>query len=71
MDEEDIEYNYWEIWYVSCESNKRHTVARAPIDWDEYQVREKIPMGGYGDDVAEITSVEQTGCKNYSWDFCD
>jgi len=63
------EYSYWEIWYVSCESNKRWTIARAPADWESCDVRDKIPRGGCGDDVAEITSVEQTWDDNYGWDF--
>ena len=63
------EYSYWEIWYVSCESNDRHITARTPADWESYDVRERIPMGGCGDDVAEITSVEQTWDEDYSWDF--
>ena len=66
-----MEYNYWEINYISCESNERWTVARTPIDWDEDMVRERIPMGGCGDDVAEVTDVFETSNTNYSWDFCD
>lgn len=66
-----MEYNYWEINYISCESNKRWTVARTPIDWDEDMVRDRIPMGGCGDDVAEVTDVFETSNTNYSWDFCD
>ena len=67
-------YTYWEIWYTSCESNRRWTVARAPIGWDEYQVRERIPMGGCGDDVAEVISVDQVGRTDSDyvcWDFYD
>lgn len=66
-----LEYKYWEIWFTSCEGNKRHTIARTPIDWDDHQVRDRIPIGGCGDDVAEIISIEETGDEDYSWDFCD
>ena len=68
---ESIEYNYWEINYISCEGNKRWTIARTPIDWDEDDVREKIPMGGCGDDVAEVREVFETSNNDYGWDFCD
>ena len=50
----EIEYAFWGIQYKSCEGNDRWTVARTPIDWEEYDVRDRIPMGGCGDDVAEI-----------------
>ena len=68
---EDNFYSYWEINFISCEGNKRWTIARAPIDWDEWQVRDRIPMGGCGDDVAEITSIDQCSEEDYSWDFVD
>jgi hypothetical protein len=63
------EYSYWEINYVSCESNDRWTIARAPADWESDEVRDRIPMGGCGDDVARIISIEETCDDNYSWDF--
>jgi hypothetical protein len=67
-----MEYAFWEIHYTSCEGNKRWTTARAPADWEEYQVRERIPMGGCGDDVAQINEVFQTFEGHiYTWDFCD
>lgn len=66
-----MEYYYWEIQYISCEGNERWTVARAPITWDEYDVRDRIPLGGCGDDVAEIREVFETSNTDYSWDFCD
>lgn len=67
----EIEYNFWEIQYVSCESNERWTIARTPIDWEEYDVRERIPIGGCGDDVAYVKDVFETSNTDYSWDFCD
>ena len=66
-----MEYNYWEIEYKSCEGNSRWTIARTPIDWEEWEVRERIPMGGCGDDVAEVRDVFQTSSTDWSWDFCD
>ena len=68
---EEIEYAYWEIQYRSCEGNNRWTIARTPIDWEEYDVKDRIPMGGCGDDVAEITGVFESSNKDYSWDFCE
>lgn len=67
----EVEYNYWEINYISCESNERWVVARTPIDWEEYDVRDRIPMGGCGDDVADIREVFETSNTDYGWDFCD
>ena len=63
------EYSYWEINFISCESNHRWTIARAPADWDSYEVESNISLGGCGDDVAEVTSVEETYNTDYSWDF--
>jgi hypothetical protein len=68
---EEIEYAFWEIQYESCEGNDRWTVARTPIDWEEYDVRNRIPMGGCGDDVAEVKDVFETSNTAYGWDFCD
>lgn len=62
-------YSYWEIQYVSCEGNNRWTIARAPEDWDAEQVRERIPMGGCGDDVDEVTDVFSSCKEKYEWDF--
>lgn len=68
---EEIEYNYWTIEYISCEGNKRFSVVRTPIDWEEFDVINRIHLGGCGDDVAEITEVFETSNNNYSWDFTD
>lgn len=57
-------YKFWEVWFISCEGNKRVTTARSPIDWDEYEVRNNIQMGGCGDDISEITSIEETGISS-------
>jgi hypothetical protein len=65
-----IDYNYWEINYISCESNRRWAIARTPIDWDEDDVRGRIPMGGCGDDVAEVREVFETSNTDWGWDFC-
>lgn len=65
------EYSYWEIWYVSCEGNERWTTARAPFDWDSYDVESAISMGGCGDDPARITSVEEICECDFSWDFVE
>ena len=65
-----MEYRYWKIEYISCEGNERWVIARTPIDWVEYQVHDRIPMGGCGDDVAEITSIDETNNENYLFDFC-
>ncbi len=67
----DIEYSYWEVNYISCESNRRWSVARAPIDWEEYDVRDRISIGGCGDDVAEILEIFETSNEDYGWDFCE
>jgi hypothetical protein len=66
-----MEYNYWEINYISCEGNRRWTISRTPIDWEEYDVRDRVQMGGSGDDVAELGEVFETSNKDYGWDFCD
>ena len=63
--------SYWEINYISCEGNRRFVIARAPEDWNEYEVQDRIQMGGCGDDPAEITGVFETNNQDWSWDFCD
>lgn len=68
---EESEYSYWEINYVSCEGNARWTIARAPIDWDEYEMRDRIQLGGCGDDPARIEGIFETSETDYNWDFCD
>jgi len=65
------EYSYWEITFRSCEGNDRWTIARAPIHWEEYEVRCRIRLGGCGDDPAEIQDVFKTSNSDYCWDFCD
>lgn len=65
------EYLYWEINYISCEGNKRWTIVKTPIEWGEYDVIDRIPMGGCGDDVAEVVDVFETTNNNYGWDFCE
>ena len=64
-----MEYRYWHIEYTSCESNFRWTIARAPAEWDAYEVESAIQMGGCGDDPAEITSIEESNSIDYSWDL--
>jgi len=66
------EYSYWIVNYISCEGNERWTRAIAPPDWESWQVRERIPTWGCGDDPAEITSVEPSWKDDngiYGYDF--
>ena len=48
----------WRIWYVSCEENERWFDKEVPDDWERWQVEESIVIGGCGDDIAEIISIE-------------
>lgn len=57
MDEEEMAT--WTIWYVSCEGNRRWYEKEVPASWEEWQVRESIQIGGCGDDIAELISVER------------
>lgn len=68
--EKELNYSYWEIHFISCEENKRWTIARTPQSWEAYQVRQHIPMGGIGDDVAQVLEVFPTSDNNYEWDLC-
>jgi hypothetical protein len=69
---EEKEYCYWEVNYISCESNERWGIAKTPKDWDNYDVMSRIHRGGCGDDIAEIIDVvETTPDDNCHWDFCD
>ena len=66
------EYSYWILEFISCESNSRWTRIIAPADWEEWQVRERIRIGGCGDDVAEIISIEPSWMDDngiYGYDF--
>lgn len=63
------EFSYWEVRYISCEGNDRWSIARTPIDWNSYDVRSSIQLGGCGDDVSEILEIEMTFPGDYSWDF--
>ena len=67
------ECSYWHVDYISCEGNERWTIARTPIDWEEWQVLDRIHnmRGSCGDDPAEIVSVFQTNDDEWSWDFTD
>lgn len=49
----------WRIWYISCEGNRRWYTKEVPDSWEEWQVRESISIGGCGDDIATIISVEK------------
>jgi hypothetical protein len=55
----------WFVWYISCEGNKRWYTIEVPADWQEWQVEESIPIGGCGDDVAELLSVERAEGRIY------
>lgn len=48
----------WIIWYISCESNRRWYEKECPASWGRLRVEESIRIGGCGDDIAEIISVE-------------
>jgi hypothetical protein len=62
-------YRYWEMTYISCESNTRYTHIRTPDTWDQYDVRSAVPMGGCGDDIAEIVDIEESIYDDYTYDF--
>ena len=55
-----MEETTWTIWYISCEGNRHWYTKECPSDWEEWQVRESIVIGGCGDDIAEIISVSTT-----------
>ena len=68
---EEQEFSYWVIEYISCESNERWTIAKSPFGWDSYDVKDRISMGGCGDDVAEVKEIYETNDTDYSWNFCE
>ena len=44
-----MEYLYWQVEYVSCESNRMHGMAQAPAHWTEDDVKDAIMRdSGYG-----------------------
>ena len=51
---------YFEVWYISCESNRRWFVAQCPADWSADDLQNHIRLGGCGDDIAEITEIVET-----------
>lgn len=51
-------FQTWKITYCSCEGNIRWYTKEVPADWQEWQVRETVQIGGCGDDPAEILQVE-------------
>jgi hypothetical protein len=55
------DYRYWEVWYISCESNKRYSIYKTDSDCSASDVRDNLTIGGIGDDIAEIISIEETG----------
>ncbi len=58
-DEQEPEpQSIWTIWYTSCEGNRRWFAKTVPASWSRQQVEDSITIGGCGDDVAEILSVE-------------
>lgn len=62
---------YWEIEYISCESNKRWSIAKCPAEWSEYDVRSAIMSdSSFGDEPATINKCSITYFDtDYSWDF--
>lgn len=64
-----MDYNYWYITFISCESNERWTIARTPSEWEEWEVRSAITTGGCGDDPADILSITETSDDDYCWDL--
>lgn len=69
--EDAIKYSYWQIDYRSCNGNEKWVVARAPLGWNEDDVKNNIQLGGSSDDVTEITLVCETSDVYYSWDLCN
>ena len=68
---EEQEFSYWQIDYISCEGNNRWKIARTPIDWDEDMVRCRIPIGGCGDDIAEVIEIFEASDTNYSFELSE
>lgn len=66
-----MEYNYWKITYISCEGNERWFVAKTPLDWERWQVEDRIQMGGCGDEPAEIISIDETMSDDYAYDYTE
>ena len=64
-----MEYKYWEIWYLSCEGNRRYTIIRTPDTWDTYQTKHAFKLGGIGDDPAEFISIEEYHSVDKEWDY--
>jgi hypothetical protein len=58
-EEDEVEMATWRIWYISCEDNRHWYTKECPANWEEWKVRESIPIGGCGDDIAEIISIEK------------
>ena len=74
-----IEHDYfistrnWEINYVSCEGNNRHTIAKCREEWEAWEVESRFreSMGGCGDDPAEFISAEWANDDEWDYDYID
>jgi hypothetical protein len=64
-----MDYKYWTVEYITCEGRNSHAIARSPDDWTIDMVKCAIPLGGIGDDVAEVISVEETNGDDYYWNL--
>jgi hypothetical protein len=61
-------FRYWDVEYTSCEGNYRHTVVRAPDEWDKLDVETAVMRGAsLGDDPAEIIAITETSSYNYKF----
>lgn len=69
------EFSYWHIDYLTCEGNIRWNTARAPGDWGEFELNDRLMMdGGIGDDVAELFSTHEISPADeidIGWDFTE
>ncbi len=60
---------YFIVGYISCEGNDRWFVAKTPLAWETEDLRDNLVLGGVGDDIAEIVSIEETYEQDYTQDF--
>lgn len=61
-------YQYWLLRYISCEGNNRWTIIRS-LDLHKDDIITMIPLGGCGDDISDILSIDETSDNNYSIDL--
>ena len=61
------DYNYWMVWHINCEGDRRWFPVRCPGSWDSQDVASMARQRSYMNEISEVLEDEFEMTSEECW----